>query len=288
MPTKLWDIDTEIRYFREALRSFLSEEQLFYQVNGSCYAYVPKSISSEGNTLQSRNSSIGHFTEKWCKDLLSPIARKLGLYAVNDVKCDDLALPLRSGADLAFCKTNSKQQSPKNIKLIFEIKMSIVNNYMYSRQDGLRYLGDYKTHRGTPSLLRSDSMLKAIGKAVNIRASGDLGNSIPIVILGNSPITKFYEHKVDHLLKAGIVQGFWSLNPNPCDSEYLAQSPKCGFSTLSDIQELQFKCNELVNKDMRYFSSMIPKEKLGAIIELASRESSRRLKAEKFISLISE
>jgi len=87
--------------------------------------------------------------------------------------------------------------------------MSIVSNYKYLQQsDSLQYLGDYKSHKGNPSILRSDSMLKAIGKSINIRVSGISSTKIPIIILGNSPITESYKNKVDFLKTSGVIQGF--------------------------------------------------------------------------------
>ena len=44
-------------------------------------------------------------------------------------------------------------------------------------------------------------MLKAIGKSINIRVSGYDASRIPIIILGNTPITESYISKVDHLYK---------------------------------------------------------------------------------------
>ncbi len=124
----LWNNDTEIQFFTEALKNFASPEQLFYNLQGGYFAYVPKGSDAEGQTLQSRNSLIGQFTEKWCKTLFEPIAKELGLYAVNGVVCDELGLSRQSSADLAFCTTNNTTQKPENIKLLFEIKMSVVSN----------------------------------------------------------------------------------------------------------------------------------------------------------------
>ncbi|MDO4728343.1 MAG: hypothetical protein Q4B43_04975 [Bacteroidota bacterium] len=116
---KLWNTNTEIQFFEEALKSFASPEQLFYNLSGEHYAYVPKNKSANGQTLQSRNSLIGQFTEKWCKTLFEPIAKELGLYAVNSVVCDELGLSRQSSADLAFCTTNETNQSPEKIKLLW-------------------------------------------------------------------------------------------------------------------------------------------------------------------------
>src|SRR3990172_758655 len=125
----LWTSEVEIKFFRESLSHFATPEQLFYKLHDGYFAYIPKSTDSEGHTLQSRNSLIGQFTERWCKSLFENVAHELGLYALNGVYCDDIGLSKRSSADLAFCTTNEINQRPENIKLIFEIKMSIVSNY---------------------------------------------------------------------------------------------------------------------------------------------------------------
>lgn len=285
MNTNLWNTNTEIQFFEDALKSFASPEQLFYKLSHEYFAYVPKGKNAEGQTLQSRNSLIGQFTEKWCKNLFEPIAKDLGLYTVNGVVCEELGLSRLSTADLAFCTTNEVNQSPENIKLLFEIKMSIVSNYQYFNNQ-IKYLGDYKQHKGNPSLLRSDSMLKAIGKAINIRVSGLSSTKIPIIVLGNSPISDNYCKKVDFLKKSGVVQGFWSLNPNPTDTNFIKNSPNFGFETIFDIQQLKNNCQELISNEMNYFSSMISKAKLGEIIRISNQEKTDIEKAEKFLTLI--
>ncbi len=283
---KFWNIDTEKRFFIEALKNFASPEQLFYNLTDGYFAYVPKGKSSEGQTLQSRNSLIGQYTEKWSKDFFQPIAKKLGLFAVNSVVCPELGLTTQSDADLAFCTTNETLQKAENIKLLFEIKMSIVNNYQYDNGQ-VNYIGDYKTHKGNPSILRSDSMLKAIGKSINIRVSGPESRKIPIVILGNTPITKNYLKKVDFLKKSGIIQGFISIYPNPTN-EFIKNTSEQGFQTFEQYQELSNFIINLVNSDMNFFSSMLPKRKLGQIITVSAKENDDISKAEKFLSLISE
>ncbi len=283
--TILWNNNIEIQFFKEALKSFASPEQLFYNLKDGYFAYIPKNVSGEGQTLQARNSLIGQFTEKWAKDLLEPIARYYGLFAVNSVICEEIGLPKNSSADLAFCTTNSICQKPENIKIIFEIKMSVISNYKYENGEIL-YVGDYKSHKGNPALLRSDSMLKAIGKSINIRVSGIKSTRIPIVILGNSPITDSYFHKVDYLKTAGVVQGFWSLNPHPIDSAHIQQTPKLGFRTIEDINLLRELIGELLRHEMNYFSSMISKRKLGEFIRIASQQNSDEEKAEKFLHLL--
>lgn len=284
--TVLWNNDVEIQFFTEALKNFASPEQLFYNLKGGYFAYVPKGSDAEGQTLQSRNSLIGKFTEKWCKTLFEPIAKELGLFAVNDVFCEEIGLSKQSSADLAFCTADKTNQQPEDIKLIFEIKMSVVSNYKFTYPNKIDLIGDYKQHKGNPALLRSDSMLKAIGKSINIRVSGISSAKIPIVVLGNSPITDNYIKKVDFLKTSGVIQGFWSLNPNPAISEYVKNTPKKGFQTILNREMILANCRELVTNDMNYFSSMISKAKLGEIISISGQERTDIAKAEKFLNLI--
>lgn len=282
----LWNNDTEIHFFREALKNFASPAQLFYKLQSGYFAYIPKGIDAEGRTLQSRNSLIGQFTEKWCKSFFEPIAQQLGLYAVNSVVCDDLGLTRQTSADLAFCTTNDTIQKADNIKLLFEIKMSVVSNYKYDEANGVQLIGDYKSHKGQPSLMRSDSMLKAIGKSINIRVSGIASTKIPVIVLGNSPITDSYLKKVDFLKTSGVIQGFLSLNPTPTTSSFSLSSPKSGFQTVTNEAQVFDYCKEFVTNDMNYFSSMLSKQKLGELITIAGKEANDIAKAEKFLTLI--
>ena len=282
----LWNNDIEIKFFKEALKNFASPEQLFYNLKDGYYAYVPKGEDAEGQTLQSRNSLIGQFTEKWCKTLFEPVAERLELFAVNGVICEELGLTKQSSADLAFCATDNNIQQFENVKLIFEIKMSIVSNYRLHKPDKIEFIGDYKQHKGNPSLLRSDSMLKATGKSINIRVSGQASANIPIIILGNSPITENYVKKVDFLKTSGVIQGFWSLNPMPAEGDFVKITPKSGFQTI-EMQDTIFELSkQLVESDMNYFSSMVSKQNLGELISMANKESTNIAKAEKFLNLI--
>lgn len=166
--------------------------------------------------------------------------------------------------------------------------MSIVSNYKYDKkQNNISFIGDYKSHKGNPSLLRSDSMLKAIGKSINIRVSGPASTKIPIVVLGNSPITDTYKNKVDFLKTSGVIQGFLSLNPHPTDSVFIKTTPKSGFQTINNLQKLQEFLSTLIKSELNFFSSMISKSNLGKIISIAAQEKTDILRAEKFLSLIS-
>ncbi|OQX21422.1 MAG: hypothetical protein BWK75_03160 [Candidatus Altiarchaeales archaeon A3] len=181
--------------------------------------------------------------------------------------------------------SNINQQA-ENIKILFEIKMSVVSNYKFSQPNKIEFVGDYKQHKGNPSLLRSDSMLKAIGKSINIRVSGFASTKIPIIVLGNSPITNSYQKKVDFLKILGVIQGFWSLNPQPTNSDFVKVTLKQGFQTIQSADKILQLCKGLVETDLNYFSSMTSKAKLGEFIRIASQESTDIAKAEKFLILI--
>ena len=285
---KFWSQNTEIKFFREALKDFVSPEELFYQLKNGYFAYAPKGESTQGSTLQGRNALVGHYTEKWSQAFLQPIATYLGLHVVNSVVCKELGLTESTSADIAFCTTAAKHQSADHIKLIVEVKMSIVNNYRFDPLNGqVEFLGNYQTHKGSPSILRSDSMLKAIGKSINIRVSGIGAAKIPIIVLSNSPITPNYQDKVDFLKQAGIIQGFISVYPGP-SKDCIKETSKKGFQTFEDYSRLQVFLNDLISSNMHFFASMLSKTKLGHIIAIAGEQSTEAAKAEKFLQLLNE
>lgn len=283
----LWSKDKEIEFFREA-RKFASPEQLFYFGDDSrYYAYWPKSYKGKKTTLQSRNSLIGNYTEKFSVDLLKEYSLSKGYHAIQGAICNEIGLTSQSAADVAICKVNQREQESDNIIAIFEVKMSIVWNWEL-KNDRLDCLGDFRTHAGNPGLLRSDSMLKAIGKSINIRVSGYGAAQIPIIVLGNTPITSSYVSKVDHLYHAGIIQGFWSINPNPYDNatDKLKSSPDNGFIRMDSYHELISHLDALIAERKIFFSAMRSKSELGKLIEIANKETSYQAKGDKFLSLI--
>ena len=287
--TELWSKAKEREFFFEALKNFAEPEQLFYVGDDNrYYAYWPKSYKGEKGTLQSRNALIGQFTEKFSVNLLQGFAKSNGFFAVQGIICEEIGLTSRSPADVAICRVKKRKQMPEDILAIFEVKMSIVWNWEW-QNDQLICLGDYKSHQGNPGLLRSDSMLKAIGKSINIRVSGYESAKIPIIVLGNTPITSSYYKKVDHLYQAGIVQGFWSVNPSPIDIDD-DDNIKCtagkGFIRFDSYNEFTENLIKLFEQEKEFFSSMKTREELGMIIEIANQESTYKEKAEKFLALI--
>nr|CBX30443.1 hypothetical protein N47_Q17660 [uncultured Desulfobacterium sp.] len=230
---------------------------------------------------------MGNFTEKWTTDLIQEVVKDKGLFAVQGAICDEIALTNMSPADVVISKSKNINQRPEDIVAIIEVKMSIVWNWEL-RGKALSCIGDYKTHQGNPGLLRSDSMLKGIGKSINIRVSSFKASTIPIIVMGNTPITNSYYPKVDHLKVAGIIQGFWSVNPKPLDNngENLKKTEKRGFCRFDDFEELRRTFDILLLEERNFFSSMKSKKQLGNIIETANREGTYEKKAEVFLKLI--
>ena len=285
----LWNQEQEKLFFIKSLE-VASPEQLFYITEDHRYvAYWPRKYSDKKTTLQSRNAIIGTYTERWVADLIKEIANELGGFAVNGVISESIGLSNQSPADVAICKTKDKYQNPKDILTIIEVKMSIVWNWEFDPiENTLTCLGDYRTHQGNPGLLRSDSILKAIGKSINIRVSGFAASKIPIIIIGNTPITKTYYEKVDYLKRNGIIQGFWSINPKPLDNngENIKNTKFNGFYRFDTYEELEQSALDLLKEEREFFSGMRTRKKLGEFIEIANEEPTYEGKAQKFLDLL--
>ena len=286
---ELWNKDIESKFFTESVK-FATPEQLFYVTDKNRYlAYWPKGYAGKKSTLQSRNALIGNFTEKWTTDLIQEVVKGKGLFAVQGAICNEIALTNMSPADVVISKSKNISQQPEDIVAIIEVKMSIVWNWELQGK-ALSCIGDYKTHQGNPGLLRSDSMLKGIGKSINIRVSSLKAARIPIIVMGNTPITSSYYPKVDHLKVAGIIQGFWSVNPKPLDDngENIKKTEKYGFNRFDSFEELKNAFEVLLSEERSFFSSMKSKQELGKVIETANRETTYEKKAEIFLKLIKE
>jgi hypothetical protein len=285
----LWNKETEKEFFSKALE-IAAPEKLFYLTDDERYlAYWPKAYAGAKTTLQSRNALIGGYSEKWAGGLFAEIADEVQGYPVIGAVCDEIGLSKGSSADVAICKTRDIIQKPEDILLLIEVKISVVWNWEFKpRENSLICVGDYKTHSGNPGFLRSDSMLKAIGKSVNIRVSSFSASQIPIIIIGNTPVTKSYYRKVDQLRKTGIIQGFWSVNPKPLDNdgENIKSTTQQGFVRFDDEAELGKNTLDLLREEREFFSSMQTKHRIGEIIEEANKETSYEAKALKFLELL--
>jgi len=285
---RLWSKKQEKIFFDKS-RNFATHQQLFYRTDDGRYvAYWPKGYDGAKSTLQARNSLIGNYTEKWVNDLLKHILKDTKLHVIQQAQIPAIGITHKSPADIVIASTAKKVLRPEEVKLIFEVKMSLVWNWQYDESTGqIRQIGDYRTHQGRPSFTRSDSVLKAIGKCIDIRVSSFKSSKIPLIILGNAPLSNGFCKKADYLKQAGIIQGFWSLNPFPLNhGNTRKRSHQDGFIRFDKIEELNITLNQLFKQELNFFSSMETPETLGQMIEIANRENTYEEKGLKFIKLI--
>ena len=284
---KLWNKNQEKLIFTQS-RNFASVEQLFNQTDdGRFLAYWPKNYRGKKTTLQSRNSLIGKFSEKWVADIFRNIIGD-DFFVIQQAQIPAIGISYNSPADVVIATKNKKVLRPDDVKIIFEVKMSIVWNWQYDAdRNELTEIGDYRTHKGKPSFTRSDSILKAIGKCIDIRVSSLKASKIPLIVIGNAPLSNGFCRKADYLKNAGIIQGFWSLNPFPLNHGNTRKTtPNKGFIRFDDIGELNDNLTSLFNENLNFFSGMESPEELGKIIEIANNENTYHNKGLKFLQLI--
>lgn len=285
---RLWGKNQEKIFFNKS-KNFASYQQLFYKTDDGRYlAYWPKGYKGVKSTLQARNSLIGNYTEKWVNDLFNYLLDDENLHVIQQAQIPAIGITQKSPADIVIATENKKVLMPDEVKVIFEVKMSLVWNWQYDTLTSqIREVGDYRTHQGRPSFTRSDSILKAIGKCIDIRVSGSKASKIPLIVLGNAPLSNGFCKKADYLKTSGIIQGFWSLNPFPLNhGNTRKNSSKKGFIRFNNTEELNISLNTLFNQDLNFFSGMQSPEKLGQIIEIANCEKTYEDKGLKFINLL--
>ncbi|SHF22216.1 hypothetical protein SAMN02745195_02129 [Thermoanaerobacter uzonensis DSM 18761] len=254
----LWSKDVEKGFLKMYLKEY-GIDSLFYKVeendNIRYYTYYPSSISrnlKKKDTIQSRNALIGEFTEKFVKYLFSrtEIVSEKKLYVVNDVICPELGLTASSPADIVISSKNERVLNKDDIYLIGEIKMSLVWNWSFNPDyNSLTEEGDFTSHTGQPSLLRSDSVLKAIGKAVNIRLY-NFEEVIPIVIICNTPLHSSYLEKIDNLFSKYFIHGILSLNPylKNVHGNYIHNTESGSVVTIENLSHLNDKMFDLIKE----------------------------------------
>ncbi len=285
---RLWSKNQEKLFFDKS-KNFATPEQLFYRTDdGRLVTYWPKGYSGVKSTLQARNSLIGNFTEKWVCDLLNYMLCDEDLYVIQQAQIPSIGITHKSPADIVIATADKKVLMADEVRLIFEVKMSLVWNWQYDDATGIvKEIGDYRTHQGRPSFTRSDSILKAIGKGIDIRVSNVRASKIPLIILGNAPLSNGFCKKADYLKTSGIIQGFWSLNPFPLNhGNTRKRSHKNGFVRMDNVDELNMSLNQLFKQDLNFFSGMENPEKLGQLIEIANRENTYENKGLKFLNLL--
>ncbi len=288
MTTGLWNKDREYQFFHDALKGKIEPEELFYvSENGHYYAYWPASYKGKKNPLPGRTLMIRAYTEEYALKIMQHYAEEKGLYAVRRPACREVGLIPRSSAVIALCTHPESNPEPEQIKAVVEVKMSISWNWAY-KNGNIMCIGDYRKHSGSPGLLRSDSMLKAIAKGINIRTSGPEAATIPFVVLGNTPVTSRYYNRVDHLRRAGIIQGFWSLNPEPLDESEkdIKSTPGKGYYRFDSMEEFYGAMDNLLDSGLTFFSGMRSRKELGEMISMSAKQKGHSRQADSFLKLL--
>lgn len=125
----LWNKNEEKLFFEKSDIS-ASPNQLFYTTDDGRYvAYWPKGYCGAKYSLQSRNFLIGDFTEKWTGSLLRNILNDESLHVIRQAQIPAIGITRKSPADLVIASKNTKVLMPDDVKMIFEVKMSLVWNW---------------------------------------------------------------------------------------------------------------------------------------------------------------
>ena len=283
----LWNKFQEKRFF-EYYGGKVEIEQLFNRTSdGRFVAYWPKNYTGKKSTLQARNSLIGAYTEKYVADLFEELIGD-DYHVIQQAQIPELGISKRSPADVAVTTSKKRILNPDDVKLICEVKMSLVWNWEYDvKTSEIIEIGDYRTHQGKPSFSRSDSILKAIGKCIDIRVSSPRASKIPLIVIGNAPLSNGFSKKADYLKSAGIIQGFWSLNPFPLNHGNTRKAtPNHGFLRFEDTSQLNTTLDKLFKQELNFFSGMENPKELGMLIETANLERAYDEKGLKFINLL--
>lgn len=253
-------------------------EKAFFGTKGQKKCPKCKSAGLTVSAFNHRNAPVANATEKFAQCLIqSAINESRDLrgqyFAKRGIICHQLGLTGKSGADVAILKEDvAGPVKPELIECLFEIKMSVIWNW--HERDLKRPTADYDCHAGRPSIYRTDSILKATGKAA-ITRSYPGGDRIPFVIVGNTPPPVGYRPNIDGTVKSGLIQRWISLTPNPLTvapkKSPSKRNPKTtagsGFLRIDEISELQDLLVLLLGKQWQYMGAMTSAERIGKIIK---------------------
>lgn len=222
-----------------------------------------------------RNAIVADATERFALQLFQYVVSNSDelrgkFFVKRNVECPQLELRGRTKADLAILDKNlDGPVTPERMKCIFEVKMSIIWNW--SESDRTQPIADYDSHAGRPSIYRTDSILKAIGKAAITRACKG-SERIPFIVVGNTPPPVEYRDKVDGTVRSGLIQRWISLTSAPLvvKKELLQtkRNPKetFGFLKIDSTGELEEMFVNILTKEWRYMGAMIEPKEIGGII----------------------
>ena len=285
---RLWNKNTEREFFKNAKESH-SINNLFYKSGKykSIY-YFPKNVSVLKDNLRLRNLLFNHYCQNWLYNLFTEILKNTDLHVVFKAQIPSIGIYHKSPVDMVIASKNQRILMPGDVKVIFDVNMSVVWNWQYDfKKDRFDEIGDYRTHQGKPGFTNSVNVLNSISKCVDIRLSNIKSFNIPLIVLGNTPLSYGFCKKADFLKSSGIIQGFWSLNPFPVnDSNTKKTSHKNAFLRFDNSDELYMTLNQLFKQELNFFAGMENPENLGRLIEIADKQDDNVNKGLKFLNLL--
>ena len=279
----LWTVETEREVIDESLLATIyckgdcgfSEKAFFNTPKKKCPRCKTTGLGVQA--FNHRNAPVANETEKFAlrliRSAIDESPKLAGRYfAKRGVICKALGLKGNSGADVAILNRDLNGPVPADIiECLFEIKMSVIWNW--HENDLTRPIADYDCHSGRPSIFRTDSILKAIGKAAITRSH--IGSErIPFVVVGNSPPPGGYRANIDRTVDSGLIQKWISLTPNPLfvqpNKSPDERNPKTtntgGFLRIDSFGELQELLLSLLGQRWRYIGTMTDSQHIGRLI----------------------
>ncbi|ACZ62564.1 hypothetical protein [Dehalococcoides mccartyi] len=301
--SRLWNVNLERTLLTDTMFSTIScntnrggcgnvEKALFRGMSSKCSICGKDTLVV--NTFNQRNAVVSAITEEFVlnvfKQAINSSPQLSGnFYAKRNVTCPQLELGNSTAADIAILnKDFDGPVNPQDIECICEVKMSMIWNWSSNNRD--TPIADYDSHAGRPSIYRTDSILKAIGKAAIIRSCPQ-NEKIPFIVIGNTPPPFNYRDKVDGTVKSGLIQKWISLTPKPLVVSSKAQdkrNPKktIGFLRIDTINELQEFLSTLLSTEWQYVGAMVEAKKIGEILRLIDLSQNDESVGQQFLNLL--
>ena len=230
----------------------------------------------EVSSFNQRNALVADATERFALQLFQQAINSSKVMASRffvkrNVVSPQLEMRGATAADLAILSRDTDGPvSPNEIECILEVKMSVIWNWAQNNKE--EPIADYDGHAGRPSIYRTDSILKAIGKAAIMRSCPD-SERIPFIVVGNTPPPPNYRDKVDGTVKAGLIQKWISLTPTPLIVEpaksIARRNPKrtTGFLRIDSLDELKQLLEKTLMTRWLYVGAMVEPQRIGEIIK---------------------
>ena len=278
---RLWSKNNEINFFKFA-KTQTSRKNLFHKtLNNEYIAYPTKDIKTTSN-LHIRDLLFDSFSKNWFYDLLNNLVDDFEV-----IKNPRITSIGKNSPDFVISSKKSKILSPEDVKVIFILKLSIVWNWKYNPSLGsVEEIGDYRTHLSKPSFTSSANIFNAIDTALNIRFTNKKFANIPIIVIGNTPMSDGFCKRADYLKSSGVIQGFWSVNPFPINGATHKTSKKRGFYRFDNSDEFKNSLDKLLDCDLKFISTMKSQKDLGKIIDQLNSENTSQDRASKFIDIL--